>query len=55
MAGSERSPLLASWNVERGSRVRTKVVPNVRRFALQTEIKRHVRQDGSATVYTDAP
>ena len=44
--------------LERGgedtSRVRTKVVPNVRRFALQSEIRRHVTQDGSATVYTDA-
>ena len=44
--------------LERGtngeSRVRTKIVPNVRRSQLQTEIRRHVRMDGSATVYSDA-
>jgi transposase-like protein len=36
------------------SRVRTRVVNNVRRFALQTEIRKQVRLDGSATVYSDA-
>jgi hypothetical protein len=30
------------------------VVPDIKRHRLQTEIRRHVVQDGSATLYTDA-
>lgn len=44
--------------LERGedgtSRVRTKVVPNVRRFHLAQEIRKHVQMDGSSTIYSDA-
>jgi transposase-like protein len=44
--------------LERGadgtSRVRTRVAANVRRFAVQSEIRKHVKMDGESTVYTDA-
>jgi hypothetical protein len=50
--------IAVSGILERGedgsSRVRTRVVHNVRRFALQSELRKQVRMDGSATVYTDA-
>jgi hypothetical protein len=36
------------------SRVRTRVVQNVRRFALQTELRKQVRMNGESTIYTDA-
>jgi transposase-like protein len=40
---------------ERGaSQVRAKVVPNTRRFALLSEIRHRVEQDGTTTLYTDA-
>jgi hypothetical protein len=44
--------------LERGkdgtSRVRTHVVNNVRRFALQSEIRKNVVMDGNSTIYSDA-
>ncbi len=44
--------------LERGadgnSRVVTEVVENVRRFQLQSRLRKHVTMDGSATIYTDA-
>lgn len=46
--------LLERTSPEHASQVRTVVVPNVRRPRLQTEIRRHVIQDGSATIYSDA-
>jgi transposase-like protein len=36
------------------SRVVTKVVPNTRRYALLSQIRDHVEQDGDTTLYTDA-
>lgn len=36
------------------SRVRTKVVPNTRRYALQSEIRERVEMDGQTTLITDA-
>jgi hypothetical protein len=36
------------------SRVRARVVPNTRRFALMNEIRNRVKMDGEATLYTDA-
>jgi hypothetical protein len=46
--------LLERTSPDSPSRVRTHVVPNIRRFALQSELRKQVRMDGSATVYTDA-
>jgi transposase-like protein len=39
---------------EGASRVMTQIVPTVRRYPLQMEIRKQVRQDGQSTVYTDA-
>ena len=36
------------------SRVRTKIVPNTKRYALQSEIRARVELDGQSTLYTDA-
>lgn len=36
------------------SEVRLEVVPNVRRHQLDARVRKHVRMDGNATVYTDA-
>jgi transposase-like protein len=36
------------------SQVRTRVVQNVRRFSLQSEILKHVQMDGVSTIYSDA-
>jgi transposase-like protein len=46
--------LLERTSPDQPSRVRTVIVPNVRRPKLQLEIRKHVKQDGSATLYTDA-
>jgi hypothetical protein len=46
--------LLERTSPDGPSRVRTHIVPNVRRFKLQTEMRRHVKMDGSTTIYSDA-
>jgi transposase-like protein len=46
--------LLERHHEQGRSRVRAEVVPNVRRFRLQTNIRKHVKMDGATTVYTDA-
>jgi len=46
--------LLERTSPDGHSRVRTHVPANLKRFALQTEIRKNVKMDGSATVYTDA-
>ncbi len=44
--------LLERGSGDKPSRVRTKIVPNVRRFALLTQIRKHVESD--STIYSDA-
>jgi hypothetical protein len=39
---------------DEASQVVARIVPNVRKHRLQTEIRRNVRMDGTATVYSDA-
>lgn len=46
--------LLERTSPEAPSRVRTTIVPNVRRKNLQGEIRKHVVMDGQTTVYSDA-
>lgn len=46
--------LLERTRDDKASRVRTQIVPNVRRFPLQLEIRKHVKGDGATTLYTDA-
>jgi transposase-like protein len=46
--------LLERTSPDGPSRVRTHMPKNLRRFALQTELRKNVKMDGSATVYTDA-
>jgi len=36
------------------SEIRTEIVENTRRYRLQSNIRKHVKMDGTATVYTDA-
>src|SRR5439155_21192468 len=48
--GKDKTPVLGI--VERGGKVRTVVVPNRKKHALQTEVRKHV-EAGSA-LYTDA-
>jgi transposase-like protein len=46
--------LLERTSPDRPSRVRTMVVPNVRRFPLQSSIRANVTMDGESTIYSDA-
>ncbi len=46
--------LLERSREDRPSRVRTTVVANIRKSDLQTEIRRHIPQDGKSTLYTDS-
>lgn len=46
--------LLERTSPDKTSRVRTVIVPNVRRPKLQAELRRHILMNGDTTVYTDA-
>ena len=46
--------LLQRTSPDGPSRVVTQIVPNIRRHKLQTELRRNVKMDGTATIYTDS-
>jgi transposase-like protein len=46
--------LLERTSPDGHSRVRTHIPNNLRRFALQSELRKNVKMDGESTVYTDA-